>query len=243
MRVALCLSGQSRNWQKSIQTIKSKIIRNLDADVFIHTWEHIGNHVAHSETDNYYHDKSKLDSSFVDILNPISVEIEEPDYEKFIRMMCLKDSSKRYYNTRMMWYSIYKSNELKRKYEEKIRIKYDVVIRCRFDLQIKNFDMNGYMYLKNTIYLPPNQNTDIRFNSEMMNLFSSFGTSYMPNDQLAYGSSELMDYYSSVFLEMEKDFCKYPSHPEGTLTHHLFLDKGRDFNVEINPNILMRILR
>lgn len=242
MRVALCFSGQSRDWQKSIHTIQSKIIRDLDADVFIHTWSDVGNQVVHHEEETYYHNTKPLDKSFLEVLKPMDYLIENADYERFMKMKCPKINSKRYYNTRMMWYSIWKSNELKCEYENRMGFVYDLVIRCRFDLWIEKFDLNGFTN-QNTIYLPPHQNINNPFIPPMIELMKEYGIRYMPNDQLGYGSSKMMDYYSSVFSEMEKNLCKYPAHPEGTLTHHLFLEKEMQFNVEVNPNILMKIMR
>lgn len=43
MKVALCLSGQSRTFKRCFKSQKKHIIDRLNPDIFIHTWTFGGN--------------------------------------------------------------------------------------------------------------------------------------------------------------------------------------------------------
>jgi hypothetical protein len=235
MKVALCLSGQTRNWIGCRDTIKKYIIEPLNADVFFHTWSVKGEKVGLTTIPN----DTPIVGNLSEFFKPIVSEIEVPNYDNFKKL----DISN-YFNTLMMHYSIWKANELKRIYEVDNGFKYDLVIRCRFDLEIHKFDINDTLSnIVNTIYLPPNKNIDIVFPIPMEEKFQFNGISYMPNDQLAYSSSDGMDYYSKIW-EIERDnMHRYMNHPEGSLTDHLWYKNKTNFKADVNPNILMKIFR
>jgi hypothetical protein len=123
-------------------------------------------------------------------------------------------------------------------------MKYDVVIRCRFDLEIHKFDIvDTLSNVVDTIYLPPNENMNMPFSEGMRNEFQITGIKYMPNDQLAYGSSAGMDYYSKLWEIQSNNIDEYMNHPEGALTDHFWNKNKSAFKADVNPNILMKIFR
>ena len=239
MRVALCLSGQTRNWLGCRDTIKKYVIEPLNADVFFHTWSVKGQKLSyHTPMDSMVPD-IPIVGNLEEFYKPIASIIEVPDYDTFKK---IKPSY--YYNTLMMHYSIWRVNELKKEYENTNSMKYDVVIRCRFDLEIHKFDIVDTLpNIVDTIYLPPNQNMDIQFNESMAEAFKVTGIKYMPNDQLAYGSSTGMDYYSKLWEIQSNDINEYINHPEGALTEHFWNKNKSGFKADVNPNILMKIFR
>jgi len=240
MKIALCLSGQSRNWQPTFNSIYNNIIRKYNCDVFIHTWNYNTRHVPHEYDKSYtiFDEYLKLDYDFLYQYNPKKTQLEFPNYDYF-RKLSTVDT--RFYNTIMMWYSINKCNLLRKEYEFENEFKYDCIIRCRTDLFIHHFEINELK--KNTIYLPPNQNTDVTFRGEMKKLFEEKGIRYMPNDQLAYGDDLSINYYSSVYDTIKKDINLYEKHPEGLFTDHLFNLNKEDILCEVNNNIKIRIQR
>lgn len=236
MKVAICLSGQTRNWKSSYDSIKNQIIEKYNADVFIHTWNVCGKTIPHNFINDYSDNFDKIDYEFIKYYNPKKIKIDWPEYDTFKQ----KINESRFYNTLMMWYSINKSNELRKEYESENNLKYDVIIRCRFDLFFKNFEINNID--KNTIYLPPNENMDNPFTIEMRKILSQKGNHYMPNDQLSYGTSNVMEYYCSVYDILNKNIYHFVHHPEGLLMQHLW-DNNKKIKVEINNSILMKIDR
>jgi hypothetical protein len=239
MRTALCLSGQSRSYKKSIKSLKKEIIDKYDCDVFIHTWRDGGKKVGNEYIKDFEKSQwvEEIDYSFIKEYNPKKIKIDYTDYNKFYK----KTPLSRFYNTLMMWYSIYQSNNLKKEYEKEFGIKYDCVIRCRFDLYFEKFEITELK--SNTIYLPPNENIDNPFTTEMKEMLKIMGPRYMPNDQFAYGNSESMDYYSSVHELLDKDTNSFCHHSEGLVTEHLWLKNKTDIVPIINDLIRMKIQR
>lgn len=237
MKIALCLSGQTRNWKSSYDSIRTQIIEKYNVDVFIHTWDVKGKMVPHHYIENYNDNFDKVDYEFIDFYKPKKIKIDSPQYNIFKK----KIGDSRFYNTLMMWYSIDKSNELRKEYEFENNIKYDVVIRCRFDLFFENFTINNVD--KNTIYLPPNENINNPFTSEMKQMLKDVGPKYMPNDQLAYGLSNSMDWYCKLYKIINSNIYKYIHHPEGLLSQYLWDTENANYKVEINDSILMKINR
>ena len=122
------------------------------------------------------------------IYQPIKYQIEEPK-QFHTNILFTKNNLDNNINTNAvfsMFYSIYKSNSLKKEYELENNFIYDLVVRLRFDLKFTNqLDIDGYK--KNIEYKPK----AIQDNPD----------SYY--DIFAYGSSDVMDYYSNIFFDIE----------------------------------------
>lgn len=260
MKIALCLSGLVRNYHECKESHIYFFIEKLNADVFIHTWSKVGS----SQLPHWYNDgytlekhresiKNQQDTNgqqIVEVYSPKNIEIEYPDIDYFYQNFNYQTSTneKYYYffNTIMMHYSIKKSNNLRKTYEKIHNFKYDIVIRCRFDLFFEKADLS-FKNLKDciendTIYLPPNENTDNIFNENMKIMLENIGPSYMPNDQFAYSNAEAMDYYCSVFDIFQKDPDRYTKHPEEVLSQHLWKKNTSKYkNIKIDTSIKMNL--
>lgn len=237
MKIALCLSGQIRNWKNCFDSINTQIIQKYNCDVFIHTWDTIGNPVPHHYVKNFVHNNQLINTEIIQKYKPKKIQIDNTNYDFFKN----KIPNSRFYNTLMMWYSIYNSNKLKCDYESENNFVYDVNIRCRFDTFFENFEINDIK--NNTIYLPPNENINNPFTELMKEKLKTEGPSYMPNDQLSYGDFNSMNYYCKIYKILENNIYEYTHHPEGLLTEHLWKKNKSEINVEINNNIKMKIER
>lgn len=153
MKVAVCLSGQPRNYKKSFQTIQDSFLSELDVDFYFHTW----NDVKFTSTDfgfgkyEYLFPQEFLEE-LIEIFEPINYQIEHPivfdasGYRCPIWRQPLN-------NTLSMFYSIYKSFLLL-----KNDIKYDYVIRSRFDLDYSIYNP----IFNNKLQIPSWHNSDHR---------------------------------------------------------------------------------
>jgi len=207
MRVALCISGQPRNAEKTIESIKKYIIEPNDADVFIHSWfdekdlefEKIdllraGQNKFADGLDkwlvNEYNPKNhiiepQIDFRHMKITVPEKMIIHYSNMNKHA-LHTKEDVSKHIIQQNAsMFYSIYKCNQLKEEYAVKHGFTYDCVIRIRFDLlpniliDCEKMDMNKIYYLN------LNQPDDLI------------------SDWFNMGSSEIMNVYSSIFCNLE----------------------------------------
>ncbi len=242
MKVAVCISGQMRSFEKCYSNIYENIIKPNNADVFIHTWYDENNlriEGVDPKRHNIYYEKGD-DVKVIDLYKPKSYLIETPIYfrnpnikipEKYIeriktmRQNNIKDES--IHHSYSMFYSIFKCNQIKEEYSYKNNIYYDCVIKIRFDIRptepllCLNYDMN-YIY-----YAEINQPDELI------------------SDWINMGSTEIMNIYSSTFLHLEylnnfKYFKKeqrinntcYPSDECSWGNEHLIRDIMLLFNIQ-----------
>jgi hypothetical protein len=205
-KVAICISGQPRRALETFPYIHNNIIKPNNADVFIH---------MHYDETNLYMEKSHadkgncllesgIDKKIIELYQPKSYLIESPRNfqkpnikvaEKRLERSKIMNQHKNFTNEEhvnyivkqltSMYYSIYKSNELKEIYANENGFVYDYVIRIRFDLLPKepiissSFDPNYIHYL------------EMNHPDELI------------SDWINIGNNSIMNIYSSLYLNME----------------------------------------
>jgi hypothetical protein len=206
MRIALCLSGQPRKALETFHNIYENIVKPNNADVFIHmNYDKDALYIEKQHMDNGMCVlESDIDKKIIELYKPKRYLIEPPRNfqkphfnvpEKRIQGIQKMNSHKnwtaedarKHFVKQMtsMYYSIYKSNELKEIYANDYGITYDYVIRLRFDclpempLDCSQLD-NRYIH-----YMELGQSD---------NLIS---------DWLNIGSNTVMNIYSSLYLQMD----------------------------------------
>jgi len=204
-KVALCISGQPRSAIETYNLIYENIIKPNNADVFIHMNFDANNiYIEKSHADNGNCKlSSDIDKRVIDLYKPKCVLIEKPKnfinknikisidrFERTKKMNLHKewnDKQQTEYTVNQlysMYYSIYKSNELKELYALENNIYYDYVIRIRFDITPKdklicsNYDSKFIHYL------------DMNHQDELI------------SDWLNFGNNAIMNIYASLFLHM-----------------------------------------
>ena len=132
-KIALCLSGYLRTFEECYPSILKNIIADNDVDIFIHTYDKIGN----SSGWRFPIDLSQdINMEFLENLPNLKVlAIQKWDnikyqFEKF-RDLCPMVTNINVIAT--IFYKIYHCNELKKQYELENNFKYDLVIRTRGD--------------------------------------------------------------------------------------------------------------
>lgn len=234
MKVAVCISGGVRYPYCALESLKS-IIPNDEILVFIHTWK-IKNRKEFIKTifdvKNKDEDKT-VDTDITFVYNNYEYEnllIEEYDSkQKYFHDIFKSLEFFEYFRNDVgpisMHYSIYRSNQLKKKYEEMHGITFDRVIRMRFDSDFKGVQLN--------------------LNDLCYDLCVPSGGDWENgiNDQFAVGSSYAMDLYSNVFWNYHNIQKSQNSkfHPESILKTNLdfynIVPHRFDFNVDINNGI------
>ena len=206
MKVALCISGQPRNALETFPYIYNNIIKPNDADVFFHmNYDSSIDIIEKSHADKgNCKCPPNIDTQLIELYKPKVFLIESPKNFKNIKIKIpparlerskkmnkhknWTDEEHTSYTIRQlysMYYSIYKSNELKELYALENGINYDYVIRIRFDLLpqqpiiCSNYDPAYIYYLE--MVQPDN----------------------LISDWFNFGSNAIMNVYSSVFLHME----------------------------------------
>ena len=147
MKIALCLSGQPRMFKIGYKFIEKYLLnanKEHSIDIFCHAWfneENVGK--SYSSAQNYPDGHVGLvqkdtDKLIIDKFKPkkylIEPQIDFKEYSKGFRshpnakqdIMC------------SIFYSMYRSNELKKEYEKENNFVYDLVVRTRYDLAYYN---------------------------------------------------------------------------------------------------------
>lgn len=174
MKIALCLSGQARSFEKGYEYHKKNLLDHYDVDVFIHTW--------------YDGNDSRL-SDYFKLYNPVATMIEHPLVgnfdQKYTNTPNMEKHPPRY--TVAMLHSIAKSCEMKIAHEITTKQQYDWVIKSRSDyalnvkIPFEELD-NTKLYIPNCRMVPERD----------------FG-----NDQFAFGGSDVMNKRMSIYQHMD----------------------------------------
>jgi hypothetical protein len=171
MKIALCLSGQPRSFEKGYEYHKKNLLDHYDVDVFIHSWMY----------------PEDLLDKIEDLYKPADMNYELPLNEEYFKKYNVANHQYPAYNTTQMFYGVFMSNHICKKYAQTLNIKYDVVIRSRFDFAI-NVKLNYEEVQANLIYVP-----NCRQNPEHT----------VANDQYAYGTPEVMNLYAQTYNNID----------------------------------------
>tara|TARA_R110000765_G_scaffold395112_1_gene488814 strand:- start:19 stop:762 length:744 start_codon:yes stop_codon:yes gene_type:complete len=185
MRVAICLSGELRNYKDTFPYFKKYIMDVLNPDIFIYT---NGN------------------EDFLNNYNAKSISIQEGSVDLNHGYRQVHDSTS-VISVLNQQHKIESCNKLKIEYENEHDFKYDIVIRCRLDsFFTRPFSSEELQPNKDVILVPwgwdfkgvsPYSETDIFAlgDSETMNKYSS-SYSNIPNyiNQIVFHSETLIGY-------------------------------------------------
>jgi len=137
MKVAICFCGQPR-WYKQVLPQWNKVISELNADTFIHTW--------------YGQDRGRADININELIEdflPKEIEVSNP--HKFVELIPKEAKyENQSYHTMNQSYSINRCIELFKNYSINMQKEYDVLIRCRFDITLHDVD-SFIKFVKNQI--------------------------------------------------------------------------------------------
>ena len=125
MRIAICFYGQPRKYKKVLDQWQ-KLIKELNADVFIHSWYGIDR--GRNEID-----VNELTKDF----NPKEIEIS--DKHKFIEL--IPDDAtyqNQSYHAMQQAYTISKCFKLLVEHSTDFNKKYDIIIKSRMDIELEN---------------------------------------------------------------------------------------------------------
>lgn len=209
MKIAFLYSGQIRDLETTGEQHR-ELVKELKADVYGSFW---------STTDSSRGNTVEL---FTELLDPVAVEVEDLNAWEESTLFAETQSeidvkldftgpgvlaNARKATIFPMWYKVWRANFLRHCSGKD----YDLVVRLRTDLIFhRGFSpvMNSWLNIPSGIIL-------ITHGYENL----SFG----PHDFLAYGNSEVMDYYCSLYHSLHHYFRsgEFTAHPENVLRVHL----------------------
>ena len=155
MKVAVCISGQPRNYKKGFSELKKWFLDKYDCDVYIHTWYdtkaifETGHDYLEKKTYSFTHEDY---SNILELYKPKAYEFQKPivfDGTGIVGTHC----KYRLDNLLSAAYSIHTCYNL----VKESGIEYDYVIRYRFDLQFTNCVSPDCIFLKDITQLDSNK--------------------------------------------------------------------------------------
>ena len=220
-RVAVCLSGQSRTWERAAKNIKwffnnnLTILgsRNIDVDYFFHSWD-VNHWRDHSfEPHPGIKEKHNQENDIVTEYSPKAYMFENFDQKKFPRAWD------------PLFYSHHQSLMLKRGFEIDQDFEYDFVFKARFDvIYSPNITLHIHDLTPGCCYTPSLSKFPREFN------YNNF------DDVMFYGDSKTMDmvgdlYFSYKFIHTPREIAKDEKHPSvfygpGCLLYEHITDLG-----------------
>lgn len=205
VRTAICISGHLRTFLDNYKSLKENVLDKLNCDLFIHTWDTLGLSYRHTDASLYITETKNLADTINRLYQPKKLIIEKSRYFPITPLMQLRLIDHRDVSGILsMWYKIEACNNLKKIYEAENNFKYDCVIRFRGDLHVEQ-------------PIPIDERTNLAH--LFLPVYGNFGGAC---DQFAYGNSEIMDKYSSIYSNLEKYLSTgAPLHPERMMLYHL----------------------
>ena len=220
-RVAIELYGLTRNYASSFDSFFINLLQPLyedgyTVDIFIHTW-------SKSDTDDItWHNptgkkrgtdiQKNIITDLIEKYRPKKVIIDKPfDIAKEVVIKeKLANHSRTYNSIISCFYSRYKVNELRKKYQKEQEITYAWVIQTRFDISFdKPFSIDFYQKIyKEHCKIPANKN--------------AIFTAYSPWRMCSMADSENIECYTDIILystpeSMDKITEFYPDLKNGNI--------------------------
>lgn len=123
MRVAVCISGQTRLSSGCFESLYDKVLSRFPCDVFVHYW---GDKPLDYICDNYQPTECRFDPQI-----------------DFTSMTAKREGLFAHgwssFASASMFYSMREANHLKQRHERKNGFIYDFVVRTRFDVEVLSF--------------------------------------------------------------------------------------------------------
>jgi len=214
MKVALFFAGQPRYLDEGYEKIYDNILSKYDVDCFVHTWwdeslsgKKLEFHPKLTYGRTYYYKEDTLETIMSLYKPKAMVHQKQKEFDIYPGNYALSNPLSAY----SQWYSVFKSNELRRQYSKDSDTTYDLVIRCRFDCNLINFDIRLEEYLS-TEYLYSKVIPDDKI---------------MITDQFAISSPKIMDTYCNLYNKLHKYYLSGQGEKkdgwvaERLLTNHL----------------------
>lgn len=225
MRIAFCLSGQPRTWDKCHPTWKKfeKRLSNIlgaEVDYFCHAWNF--NTPPHAVlaaddgpskevVDDYLtvkgHELSQVElTKFINTINPREFQIET-EYVSKSRILEIRQQSEMqkavHGGTSLEWaasqfYAVMYAAHLKKKYELEHNFRYDMVFRLRYDLFLDDHQIDWFF---------DDRSGD--FNIAKFNHFYSCHTDSDPNQFPFHRMGDIFWYADSITFDRICDFYRY----------------------------------
>lgn len=212
MRVAVCMSGHMRTYQKCYKALFEHLLNRYECDLFLYTWTRVTHntrcwHDFNKDYKGVYIDLEDIERTY----NPTAFAAERQVVKNKKKQWKSKDAKYQYAGIQFQWEAAYKSNQLRKMHQVKYGVSYDAVVKIRPDVR-----------LLRPIELNPRKNVVV-LSSLNENLTGA-------TDVFACSCPETMDVYYDYALHLDKYFKTQKIKPELHLIRYLRDSKIRIHN-------------
>lgn len=211
IKVALIITGTSRNYIQNYPTWKTYLLDLYDTDIFFHTYNVTGYH-----NDIYANKQNIFDQdSLINLLQPKKYIIDDfnikiEDFKNNLVSQCSRSNSPKPEYIKAQLYSIYMATKLKKQYEIENNFEYDIVIKIRFDtIFYSDFDIDNIklIYSKNNIILCGNPLIKtMKYKNACVNCIKNIKCiNHTDTSDIVFISrSNIMDFYAEIYNNYDK---------------------------------------
>lgn len=194
MKIALCLSGQPRSFEKGYQYLYKNLLSKHDVDVFLHFWS----------SEKEYDDAVRMLELYKPKKWNTREEFVSSYFDRFTRNGGPGFPPRNPYHS---YYSVFHCNLLKKEQEMEQGYYYDYVVRTRFDYAL-NRELPFDEVVDGKVYIP----------ADRMNPERTVGS-----DAFAFGKSNIIDRYCMTYMYLNYlyDSCNVPMNAEEMLAGNL----------------------
>jgi hypothetical protein len=225
MKIAICISGQPRNYEDGFGELKKWFLDKYDCDVYIHTWKDTTTEFtsSHNFTKTRHYKFTEEDyQNILDLYNPVSYKFQRPI--NFDDTNITGNLGFTINGILSAWLSTQQS--IQQALNSKTQ--YDLIVKYRFDLQFTDYVSPECEILNNFENLNP----------DYLHCFS-FGThddgNFRPteiDDLINIGGPKVMEVYSQLFSHIIKYCYLDPNHVQW------LIDKVGDGDVYAHETLL-----
>jgi hypothetical protein len=240
-KFSICFSGQPRCIEPAYDDFK-KLFSNIDYDIFAHIWQ--SNNLLSSWGNNmgWENTQSKFYTAqdFVDLYLPTDYVIEDYDQSIFAKNTSVspgyRNPVNKVWSSYSQFYSIKRSFEVMRSYQEKNDIEYEYTIKYRMDHDV-DFEVTDTDISKITRRLDDNPNLIL------VNPGYDWPNGHGVSNLFAIGKTETMVKYSLLFdyFPWLQQNCPYTDYDEAKLK--MYLEKICGLEVKSDAGISVGVYR
>ena len=205
-KIAMCISGYLRTFEECYPTIYKNILQDNDIDIFIHTYDKLGNSSGWRHPIDL---KDDINMNFLENIPNIKIlAVQKWDNIKY-QFEKFRKYQSHITNINVIgciFYKIYMCNQLRKEYEQNNNIKYDLIIRMRGDQIFTkkiNLDFPENKILINS-YPWGDEDYIHHFVGEDCGLPGHRNETEWINDRFSVGNSENIDYLCDLYNHFEE---------------------------------------
>ena len=235
-KIAICISGYLRTFEECYPSISKNIIEGNDVDIFIHTYDKIGNSSGWRHPIDLTEDINMNFLESIPNIKVLAVQKWDNIKHKFQKFRKYQPAITNIDVIACIFYKIYMCNQLRKEYEIENNIKYDLIIRMRGDQVFEkkiNLDFPENKILINS-YPWGDEDYIHQFVGEDCGKEGCRNETEWINDRFSVGNSDNIDYLCDLY----NHFAELIENEQYSELEHILYKHLNNGNIELEKRKL-----